>query len=83
LSLGGVSSCAYFPRQRGTYGLCVGTKGMYTLWVQYMGGGVRGIEGGCDGKLVALKVQWGGERIYGTKNGSSSLRSDDWPAVTV
>jgi hypothetical protein len=56
---------------------------MYTLWVQYMGGGVRGIEGGCDGKLVALKVQWGGERIYGTKNGSSSLRSDDWPAVTV
>jgi hypothetical protein len=44
---------------------------------------VLGMEGGCDGKLVALKVQWGDERIYRTKNGSSGLRSDDWPAVSV
>lgn len=44
--------------------LSVDTKRGVCVWVQYIGGGVLGREGGCDGKLVALKVQWGDERIY-------------------
>lgn len=55
-----------FP-DNGVLMVCVSVrKGCTRVGTVYRRGSA-GMKGGCDGKLVALKIQWGGEKIYGTK----------------